>query len=104
MVNTVSRNWTPLVVVAACLAVSPEPAQAAGLVVLRVDLENYVQYCGNVSDYSKLASDASMVPCSLSWESYCRQDVGVTRTYANRLISYLEEFGPNYFHLGSLVR
>jgi hypothetical protein len=34
-------------------------------VVLRVELENYVQYCGNVSDYSKLASDANRVPCSL---------------------------------------
>lgn len=65
MAHTVSRNWKLLAAVAACLAASREPAQGNEPVVLRVDLENYVQYCGNVSDYSKLASDASMAPCSL---------------------------------------
>ena len=62
--HTIWRNWKPLVVVAGCLAALPQPAQAADPVVLRVDLENFVQYCGNISDYSKLASDANLTTCS----------------------------------------
>lgn len=38
------------------------------------------------------------------WDGYCRNYVGVTRSYADRLIRQLEEFGPNYFHLSQLAR
>jgi hypothetical protein len=40
---------------------------------------------------------------NLSWDEFCRQYVGVGRSYADRLIRHLQEFGPNYFRLSELV-
>jgi hypothetical protein len=34
-----------------------------------------------------------------SWERFCRQHLGVSRAWADRIIGYLEEFGPTYFML-----
>jgi hypothetical protein len=39
----------------------------------------------------------------LNWDEFCRQYVGVGRSYADRLIRHLQEFGPNYFRLSELV-
>jgi uncharacterized protein (TIGR03437 family) len=58
-------SWRPLLAALACLAASPGQAQFMEPVILRVDLENSVQYCGNVADYSRLAADASRTNCSL---------------------------------------
>ncbi len=35
----------------------------------------------------------------LSWAEFCKQQIGVTRQHADRLIRRLEEFGPQYFRL-----
>jgi hypothetical protein len=40
----------------------------------------------------------------VDWPEFCQQYVGVTRSYADRLIRHLEEFGPNYFNLSQIVR
>jgi hypothetical protein len=40
---------------------------------------------------------------NLTWDQFCRQHVGVSRSYADRLIRHLEEFGANYFRLSELV-
>src|SRR6266403_3390519 len=40
----------------------------------------------------------------IDWTEFCQQYVGVTRSYADRLIRQIEEFGPNYFHLSQIVR
>src|SRR4029077_11908484 len=40
----------------------------------------------------------------IDWTEFCQQYVGVSRSYADRLIRQLEEFGPNYFHLSQIVR
>jgi hypothetical protein len=40
----------------------------------------------------------------VDWAEFCQQYAGVTRSYADRLIRHLEEFGPNYFHLSQIVR
>ena len=40
----------------------------------------------------------------IDWAEFCQEYVGVTRSYADRLIRQLEEFGPNYFHLSQIVR
>src|SRR6516165_12236173 len=40
----------------------------------------------------------------VDWTGFCKQHVGVTRAYADRLIRQLEEFGPNYFHLSQIMR
>jgi hypothetical protein len=35
----------------------------------------------------------------LTWEQFCTQHVGITRSYADRLIQRLEQFGKPYFDL-----
>lgn len=35
----------------------------------------------------------------LTWAEFCKQRIGITRQYADRLIRRLEEFGPQYFRL-----
>ena len=40
----------------------------------------------------------------LTWEEFCIGYAGVSRSYADRLIQYLEEFGTNYFHLAELMQ
>jgi hypothetical protein len=40
----------------------------------------------------------------VDWTEFCQQYVGVTRSYADRLIRHLEEFGPAYFNLSQIVR
>src|SRR5690242_10785741 len=39
----------------------------------------------------------------LTWDRFCRQHMGVSRSYADRLIRHLQEFGPNYFRVSELV-
>jgi len=40
----------------------------------------------------------------VGWTGFCKEYVGITRAYADRLIRQLEEFGPNYFHLSQVAR
>jgi len=40
---------------------------------------------------------------NLNWGEFCRQYVGLSRQYVDRLIQRLEEFGPNYFRLSEVV-
>ncbi len=40
----------------------------------------------------------------LTWEEFCIGHAGVSRSYADRLIHYLEEFGTNYFRLVELMQ
>jgi hypothetical protein len=35
----------------------------------------------------------------LTWAEFCKQQIGITRQHADRLIRRLEEFGPQYFRL-----
>jgi hypothetical protein len=39
-----------------------------------------------------------------SWEEFCRKHVGVSRSAAEKTISLLNEFGPQYFELSAVVR
>jgi len=41
---------------------------------------------------------------SLTWEQFCDQHIGLSRSQADRIISQLEEFGANYFRLSQLTR
>jgi hypothetical protein len=61
------RNWKFLLTIGSGLALwsTRLNAQAAPPVVLHIDVENIVQYCGNVSDYSQLAATPSQLTCSL---------------------------------------
>jgi hypothetical protein len=40
----------------------------------------------------------------VDWTEFCKQHAGITRSYADRLIRPLEDFGPNYFNLSQIVR
>jgi hypothetical protein len=40
----------------------------------------------------------------VDWAGFCTQYIGVTRSYADRLIRHLDDFGPNYFHLSQVIR
>jgi hypothetical protein len=40
----------------------------------------------------------------LSWEEFCEQHAGISRSYADKLIQRLEEFGVNYFKLAQIAR
>ncbi len=40
----------------------------------------------------------------LTGEEFCIGHAGVSRSYADRLIHYLEEFGTNYFRLAELMQ
>lgn len=41
---------------------------------------------------------------SLPWKEFCPRHLGMCRAQADRLIGYLEEFGPDYFELTQLTR
>jgi hypothetical protein len=38
------------------------------------------------------------------WEDFCLQYLGASKSQVNRMIRYLEEFGPEFFHLTQLAR
>jgi hypothetical protein len=37
------------------------------------------------------------------WAEFCSQHLGMSPTHANRIIRYLDEFGPEYFELAQLT-
>jgi len=39
----------------------------------------------------------------LGWKEFCSQRLGMSQVHANRLIGYLDEFGPEYFDLSQLT-
>jgi hypothetical protein len=39
-----------------------------------------------------------------TWEEFCPKFLGLSKAHANRIIRYLEEFGPDYFELAQLTR
>jgi hypothetical protein len=39
----------------------------------------------------------------IGWKQFCCDHVGMSHTHANRLIGFLDEFGPEYFDLAQLT-
>jgi len=39
-----------------------------------------------------------------SWAEFCPQYLGLSKAHANRIIHWLEEFGPGYFELAQMTR
>ena len=39
-----------------------------------------------------------------TWEAFCPKYLGMSKALANRIIRWLEEFGPEYFELAQLTR
>ena len=40
----------------------------------------------------------------LTWDQFCKEKVGITRPVVDRVIRQLEEFGPAFFQLASILR
>jgi hypothetical protein len=40
----------------------------------------------------------------LSWEGFCKTQIGISRAAADKSISLLNEFGPKFFELSAVVR
>jgi hypothetical protein len=40
----------------------------------------------------------------LTWDQFCKEKVGVTRPVVDKMIRQLEEFGPAFFQLASILR
>src|SRR5687768_541189 len=38
-----------------------------------------------------------------TWESFCPKFLGITKTHANRIIRWLDAFGPNYFAIAEIT-
>ncbi|HMD70796.1 MAG TPA: hypothetical protein VKF41_05600 [Bryobacteraceae bacterium] len=51
----------------------------------------------------KLREGKKYKAASLTWEEFCSQRLGVSRSLADRTIRLLEEFGETYFHLTGLI-
>jgi len=39
----------------------------------------------------------------MTWDEFCSQKAGISRRTADRLITQLEEFGPNFFRVAELI-
>jgi len=39
-----------------------------------------------------------------SWDEFCERELGASRRNINRVIRYLTEFGPQYFHVTQMTR
>jgi hypothetical protein len=52
----------------------------------------------------KIRDERGYRATGLDWRQFCSQRLGMTRTYADRLIQNLNEFGPGYFDLSQVVR
>lgn len=70
--------------------------QAFGLIAARCSAADVacLRDIRNQKAYQKMAKD---------WPEFCAQHLGMSPTHANRIIRYLEDFGPEYFELAQLT-
>jgi hypothetical protein len=52
----------------------------------------------------RIRDDKLYLGCSRTWDEFCERELGASRRNINRVISYLEEFGPQYFQVVQLTR
>jgi hypothetical protein len=52
----------------------------------------------------RIRDDQMYLAKASTWDEFCEQYLGASRSQANRVIHYLEEFGPEFFHLTELTR
>lgn len=63
------------------------------------------RYCSSVGaeQLQRIRESRSYSSLDLSWEQFCDQHLGISRSYADKLIQRLEEFGKPYFELTGIV-
>jgi hypothetical protein len=52
----------------------------------------------------RIRDEALYESLTLTWETFCSQLLGIHRSYADKLIRRLEEFGAGYFRLAEVMR
>lgn len=52
----------------------------------------------------RIRDDKLYTAKAANWSDFCAQYLGASRQQVNRMIHYLEEFGPEFFHLTELTR
>jgi hypothetical protein len=52
----------------------------------------------------KMRAERNYRTLAPSWSEFCKQHLGISKAWANRMIQYLEEFGPAYFLLAQVAR
>jgi hypothetical protein len=51
----------------------------------------------------EIRNQKSYKSIATNWTEFCSRHLGMSHTHANRLIGYLDEFGPEYFELTQLT-
>jgi hypothetical protein len=52
----------------------------------------------------RIRDDKLYLESSPTWNEFCEHHLGASRRNVNRVIGYLEEFGPQYFHVAQMTR
>jgi hypothetical protein len=52
----------------------------------------------------KLREDKKYKATGLTWDAFCTEHLGISRSLADKTIRLLEEFGESYFHLAGLIQ
>jgi hypothetical protein len=52
----------------------------------------------------RLRQEGAYKSLGCTWEEFCRQHLGLSRSRADQLIRQLDEFGAAYFHLAEIMR
>jgi hypothetical protein len=52
----------------------------------------------------KMRAERNYRTLAPSWGEFCKQHLGISKAWANRMIQYLEEFGPAYFLLAQVAK
>lgn len=63
------------------------------------------RYCSSVGAESlrRIRDSRSYSAVNLNWHEFCTQHLGISRSYADKLIQRLEEFGKPYFELTGIL-
>ena len=52
----------------------------------------------------RIRDDKLYLACAPNWDEFCERELGASRRNINRVIGYLKEFGPQYFHVVQMTR
>lgn len=72
-------------------------AQAFGLIARRCS-------AAGAECLKRIKDDRSYESLGLTWDQFCSQHAGISRSYADKLIQRLNEFGEPYFQLSGLAQ
>jgi hypothetical protein len=70
--------------------------QAFGLIAARCS-------AADAASLRAIRDEKSYRALAKGWVEFCSQHLGISHTHANRIIGYLEEFGPSYFEMAQFT-